>query len=33
MMAQLKNITNETLKMIYGRELTDDDLMKEKKND
>ena len=28
-----KDITNETLKMIYGRELTDDDLMKEKKND
>jgi phosphonate transport system ATP-binding protein len=28
-----KDITNETLKMIYGRELTDDDLMKEKKDD
>ena len=28
-----RNVTNETLKMIYGRELTDDDLMKEKKND
>lgn len=27
-----KNVTNEILKQIYGRELTDDDLMKEKKN-
>ena len=27
-----KNVTNEVLKQIYGRELTDDDLMKEKKN-
>lgn len=28
----VENINNEVLKMIYGRELTDDDLMKEKKN-
>lgn len=27
-----KSVTNEVLKQIYGRELTDDDLMKEKKN-
>ena len=27
-----KDVTNDILKQIYGRELTDDDLMKEKKN-
>lgn len=27
-----KNIDNATLRMIYGRDLTDDDMMKEKKN-
>lgn len=27
-----ENVTNDVLKMIYGRELTDDDLMKENKN-
>lgn len=27
-----KDINNDTLKLIYGRELTDDDLMKEKKH-
>ena len=28
-----EKINNDILKMIYGRELTDDDMMKEKKDD